>query len=198
VTARMGQWLVGSVESRILGQLPIINSVYSSVKQVTDFFFSERQIAYNRVIAVEYPRRGIWTIGFATGDSLVEMTLAAGEPMISVMIPASPLPMTGVVISVPKSAVVDLNCTLDQAFQYYLSCGVLVPEQQRATPELLHREFAKRLAGAIGSGAPAGRFPPLSPQNRSPFPEEGLPGERPSAESYPRPKLPPEEGTAEP
>ncbi len=157
VTARMGQWVVNRFETLVLARVPIISSVYSSVKQVTDFFFSERPIAYNRVVAVEFPRRGVWTIGFAMGESLVEMTLAAGEQMISVMIPAAPMPMTGWVVSVPKSAIIDLNITLEQAFQYYLSCGVLVPEHQRPTPELLHREVTKRLSGAFGPAAALGK-----------------------------------------
>ena len=164
VTARMGQWVVSRFEKLVLARLPIISSVYSSVKQVTDFFFSERPIAYNRVVAIEFPRRGVWTIGLAMGESLVEMTLAAGEQMISVMIPAAPMPMTGWVVSVPKSAIIDLNISLEQAFQYYLSCGVLVPEHQRATPELLHRELAKRLSGAFGAGpGPTMGKPPAFP-----------------------------------
>jgi len=163
VTARMGQWVVSRFETLVLARVPIISSVYSSVKQVTDFFFSERPIAYNRVVAVEFPRRGVWTIGFAMGESLVEMTLAAGEQMISVMIPAAPMPMTGWVVSVPKSAIIDLNITLEQAFQYYLSCGVLVPEHQRATPELLHRELTKRLSGTFGPGNAMGKPPTFPP-----------------------------------
>jgi uncharacterized membrane protein len=167
VTARMGQWVISRFETLVLARVPIISSVYSSVKQVTDFFFSERPIAYNRVVAIEFPRRGVWTIGFAMGESLVEMTLAAGEQMISVMIPAAPMPMTGWVVSVPKSAIIDLNITLEQAFQYYLSCGVLVPEHQRATPELLHRELTKRLSGAFGPGTALGKPPAFSPASRS-------------------------------
>src|SRR3984885_14877781 len=151
VTARMGQWVISRFESLVLARVPIISSIYSSVKQVTDFFFSERAVAYNRVVAVEFPRRGIWTIGFAMGESLMEMTLAAGEPMVSIMIPAAPMPMTGWVVTVPKSAIIDLNMTLDQGFQYFLSCGVLVPEHQRATPEVLHRELARRLATTFGA-----------------------------------------------
>jgi hypothetical protein len=130
------------------------------------------------VVAVEFPRRGIWTIGFAMGESLMELTLAAGEPMISVMIPAAPMPFTGWVVTVPKSSIIDLNMTLDQAFQYFLSCGVLVPEHQRATPELLHRELSRRLAstfgtpGALGQGAPVDGRPGVNPasfdESRSP------------------------------
>jgi uncharacterized membrane protein len=169
VTARMGQWLVSRFETLVLARVPIISSVYSSVKQVTDFFFSERPLAYNRVVAVEFPRRGIWTIGFAMGESLMEMTLAAGEPMVSIMIPAAPMPMTGWVVTVPKSAIIDLNMTLDQAFQYFLSCGVLVPEHQRATPEILHRELSRRLAGTFGAGGVLGGRPPGIDDSKSPL-----------------------------
>jgi uncharacterized membrane protein len=208
VTARMGQWVVSRFETLVLARVPIISSIYSSVKQVTDFFFTERAVAYNRVVAVEFPRRGIWTIGFAMGESLMEMTLAAGEPMVSIMIPAAPMPMTGWVVTVPKSSIIDLNMTLDQAFQYFLSCGVLVPEHQRATPELIHRELSRRLAstfgapGALGPGAsgdggasrmginPATfdepRWPPAAPLDGRPFgavpssvPSDPVPGQTP-------------------
>src|SRR5262249_40146759 len=160
----------------------IISSVYSSVKQVTDFFFSERPVAYNRVVAVEFPRRGIWTIGFAMGESLMEMTLAAGEPMVSIMVPAAPMPMTGWVVTVPKSAIIDLNMTLDQAFQYFLSCGVLVPEHQKATPELLHRELSRRLADTFGAPGTTGGRPPIDAYRA---------GMNPATADDVRPSLPP-------
>jgi uncharacterized membrane protein len=186
VTARMGQWVVNRFETLVLARVPIISSVYSSVKQVTDFFFSERPMAYNRVVAVEFPRRGVWTIGFAMGDSLMDLTLAASEPMISIMIPAAPMPMTGWVVSVPKSAVIDLNVTLDQAFQYFLSCGVLVPEHQRATPEMLHRELAKRLAGTFGADSLVGTPPTVPPGFRGPIPGPG--GDGPPSRVAPPPE----------
>ena len=200
VTARMGQWVVSRFETLVLARLPIISSIYSSVKQVTDFFFTERAVAYNRVVAVEFPRRGIWTIGFAMGESLMEMTLAAGEPMVSIMIPAAPMPMTGWVVTVPKSSIIDLNMTLDQAFQYFLSCGVLVPEHQRATPEMLHRELARRLAstfgapGAPGDGGRPGINPTMFDESRPPFsalsPLDGRTGGVPPLGSAPGTPLP--------
>ncbi|MEX2288627.1 MAG: DUF502 domain-containing protein [Planctomycetaceae bacterium] len=148
VTVRLGGWIIGRVETDILGRLPVISNVYSSVKQVTDFFFSERTVSYNRVVAVEYPRRGIWHMAFVTSDSLIEMTAAAGEPLVSLLIPTSPMPLTGFTVSLPRREVIDLNITIDQAFQYCLSCGVLVPPHQRVTPEFLQQELARRLAGA--------------------------------------------------
>ncbi|MDF1742668.1 MAG: DUF502 domain-containing protein, partial [Gimesia sp.] len=147
VTARVGSWMVLKFEQGVLARLPVVSNVYSSVKQVTDFFFSERTVNYSRVVAVEYPRRGIWSLGFVTGDSMLEMTVTAGEPLVAILIPTSPMPVTGYTMSIPKSEIVDLNITVDQAFQFCLSCGVLVPPQQRVTDELLREELGKRLLG---------------------------------------------------
>jgi uncharacterized membrane protein len=147
VTARVGSWVVQKTETVFLAKVPLISHVYSSVKQVTDFFFSERTVEYNRVVALEYPRRGLWSIGFVTSDSFLEITVAAGEPLVSVLMPTSPMPMTGFTVNVPRSEVIDLNITIDQAFQYCLSCGVLIPEQQKVSQEQLQKELAKRLIG---------------------------------------------------
>ena len=147
VTARIGAWMVYKFEQGVLARLPVVSNVYSSVKQVTDFFFSERSVDYSRVVAVEYPRRGIWSLGFVTGDSMLEMTVTAGEPLVAILIPTSPMPVTGYTMSVPRSEIVDLNITVDQAFQFCLSCGVLVPPQQKVTDELLREELGKRLLG---------------------------------------------------
>ncbi|NIO38894.1 MAG: DUF502 domain-containing protein, partial [Burkholderiales bacterium] len=67
--------------------LPVIRNVYSSVKQVTDFAFNESEIRFTRVVAVEYPRRGIWSLGFLTGESMIDIKSAAGEPVVTVLMP---------------------------------------------------------------------------------------------------------------
>ncbi len=149
VTVRLGGWFVHKLETGVLAHLPVISNIYSAVKQVTDFLLTEREVEYSRVIAVEYPRRGIWSLGLVTGDSMKEITTATGEPMISVLIPSSPMPVTGYTMNVPRSEVVDLDLTVDQAFQFCISCGVLVPPQQKVTPELLQKEFGKQLPAAL-------------------------------------------------
>jgi len=78
---------------------------------------------------------------------MLEMTVTAGEPLVAILVPTSPMPVTGYTMSVPKSEIVDLNITVDQAFQFCLSCGVLVPPQQRVTDDLLREELGKRLLG---------------------------------------------------
>ncbi|MFH5806088.1 DUF502 domain-containing protein [Alienimonas sp. DA493] len=130
VGVRVGAWLVKKVENDVLGKLPVISRVYGSVKQVTDFLFAERQIEYNSVVAVEYPLEGVWSIGFVTGESMKQTVEAAGEPLYSILMPTSPMPMTGFTISAPRSKVRELDLTVEQAFQFCLSCGVLVPPQQ--------------------------------------------------------------------
>ncbi len=115
---------------RLLHRLPIVRNVYGSVKQVTDFVFSEREIEFTRVVAVEYPRKGIWSLGFVTGESMLDIRGAANEPVVSVLMPTSPMPMTGFTVNVKKSETVDLNITIDQALQFVVSCGVVVPPHQ--------------------------------------------------------------------
>ena len=119
---------------RTITQVPIIRTVYSSVKQVTDFVFKDNDadgtLDFNRVVAVEYPRRGIWSVGFVTGESMLSIREAANEPVISILIPTSPMPATGYTITVRKSETVEMDITVDQAFQFIVSCGVVIPIPQ--------------------------------------------------------------------
>ncbi len=125
----VGRMIWSSIET-LITRIPVISNVYSSVKQVTDFALSENEIEFTRVVAVEYPRRGIWSIGFVTGESMKQITKASGEPMVSVLMPTSPMPATGFTISIPKSQTVDMNLTVDQAIQFVVSCGVVVSHPQ--------------------------------------------------------------------
>ena len=119
---------------RTITQVPIIRTVYSSVKQVTDFVFKdsdgESGMEFNRVVAVEYPRKGIWSIGFVTGESMLSIRETANEPVISILIPTSPMPATGYTITIRKSEAVEMDITVDQAFQFIVSCGVVIPIPQ--------------------------------------------------------------------
>jgi len=122
----IGRWFVHRLEAGI-GRIPLINKIYGAVKQVTDFAFSEREIEFNRVVAIEYPREGIWSIGFVTGNGLPGIAKAAGEPVLSVLMPTSPMPMTGFTVTVRRSEAIDLDLTVDEAIQFCVSCGVVVP-----------------------------------------------------------------------
>ncbi|HTI51674.1 MAG TPA: DUF502 domain-containing protein [Planctomycetaceae bacterium] len=157
VSARIGAWFVHKFEY-VLTQVPLVRNVYSTVKQVTDFVLSDREVEFKRVVALEYPRAGSWTVGFVTGEGMLECSAAVGEAMLTVLVPTSPMPAGGFTIMVPRSQVVDLDMTVDQALQFIVSCGVLTPPSQRTNPELLEVELRKRNeapALIAEAGAPA-------------------------------------------
>jgi uncharacterized membrane protein len=159
VTAKIGTWFVHKFEF-VMARVPLVRNVYSTVKQVTDFVLSDREVEFKRVVALEYPRAGSWTIGFVTGEGMLECAVEVGEQMLTVLIPTSPVPAGGFTIMVPKSHVVDLDMTVDQALQFVVSCGVLTPPSQRTTPERLEEELRKRVASPqrlATSVAPAAR-----------------------------------------
>jgi uncharacterized membrane protein len=113
-----------------IGRLPVVRSVYSSTKQVTDYIFSDRELDFTRVVAVEYPARGIWSLAFVTSEGIADVQRAAGEPMLAIMVPTSPLPITGYTMLIPRSEVLDVNMSVEEAVEYLVSCGVVVPQQQ--------------------------------------------------------------------
>ena len=155
VAAGIGRLIINSLE-RLVHRLPLINNVYSSVKQVTDFVFVEREIEFNRVVAVQYPRKGIWSIGFVTGESMLDIRSAANEPVLSVLMPTSPMPMTGFTITLRKSEAVDLNITVDQAIQFVVSCGVVVPPQQQLPQEEMNMRISSVITQHDGGNGRAG------------------------------------------
>ncbi|MGE5191949.1 MAG: DUF502 domain-containing protein [Deltaproteobacteria bacterium] len=159
VTARIGKWFVHKAEG-VLVRVPLVRNVYSTVKQVTDFVLSDREVEFQRVVALEYPRAGSWTLGFVTGEGMLDCAAEVREPMLTVLVPTSPVPAGGFTVMVTKSSVIDLNLTIDQAVQFVVSCGVLIPPQQKATPETLQRELQKRLGRpelAVSAPLSAGR-----------------------------------------
>jgi uncharacterized membrane protein len=129
MAAGIGRFFVHRFE-RGIHRLPLVSNVYSAVKQVSDFLFSEREIQYTRVVAVEYPRKGIWTLAFVTGEGMLDIRAAANEPVLTLFVSTSPMPLTGFAITARKSETIDLDITIDQAFQFIISCGVVVPPQQ--------------------------------------------------------------------
>jgi uncharacterized membrane protein len=161
-TFGMGRWFVRQFDAAIL-RIPVVNKVYGGVKQVTDFAFSEREIEFNRVVAIQYPREGIWSLGFVTGNSMREIAEISGEPMLSVLMPTSPMPMTGFTITVRRSEAIDLDLTVDEAIQFVVSCGVVVPPQQRVDRPLEARPSIKLPSAAFPSGTENPSDPPTAP-----------------------------------
>lgn len=116
----------------LLKRVPLFREVYPHVKQVTDFLVGdgEQKMEFNRVVAVEYPRKGIWSIGLVTGDTLRRIQHSADRECMTVFIPSSPTPFTGYTITVPVEDTIELPITIDDALRFTVSGGVIVPESQ--------------------------------------------------------------------
>ena len=133
----VGRRIAARIE-RIVAQVPIFKQVYPHVKQLVDFIFGEKKLEFNRVVLVEYPRKGIWSMGFLTGNSMIDFARVAGlQPadVVTVFIPSSPTPFTGYTISLPRAEVFEVNITVEEALRFVVSGGVLVPDRQQAVSQ---------------------------------------------------------------
>lgn len=137
----LGKFLAGRITGLFdwgILRLPLVRKVYAAVKQVTDFVFGESigeatHLPYRRVVAIQYPRPGLWSIGLVMGDAVLDVSAAANEPCVTVMLPTSPALFTVKPVMIPRSQTHDVNLTIDQALQFIISCGVVLPKSQLAT-----------------------------------------------------------------
>jgi uncharacterized membrane protein len=121
-----GQRLIVAWES-ILGRIPFVKSIYSSVKQVSDTLLSDKGYAFRKALLVEFPRPGSWTIAFLTGTPAAAVTPYLSGEHISVYVPTTPNPTGGYFLMLPRSQVRELDMTVDEALKYIISMGVVAP-----------------------------------------------------------------------
>lgn len=151
----LGRRIYVQVEG-FLVRIPGVKQVYPHVKQVVDFVIGEdkgaQALKTGRVVVVEYPRKGIWSVGLMTGESLSVIEKAAGSSCVTIFIPSSPTPFTGYTITVPASDVMFVDLTLDEALRFVVSGGVLVPDKVRgSTADILLEESPPDLAADAGA-----------------------------------------------
>jgi uncharacterized membrane protein len=178
----LGKRLYRHIE-RFITSLPVFKQVYPYVKQIVDFLFSdEKSIQFNRVVVVEYPRKGIWSIGFQTGGTMRGIEELSGGA-VTVFIPSSPTPFTGYTITVPRNEVLELPITVEEAIRFVVSGGVLVPQQQQVPelPETAPPALAASGAGGklVSSGAAVSGADPAGPEPRRMTSPEHTPQARP-------------------
>lgn len=127
----IGQRLIRWWES-LLARIPVVNSIYNSVKQVSDTLFSSSGNAFRKALLVEYPRRGAWTIAFLTGKPGGEVAAHLSGEHLSVYVPTTPNPTSGFFLIVPKAEVIELEMSVDTALKYVISMGVVPPPDKPA------------------------------------------------------------------
>ncbi len=123
----VGQWWI-RMWDRVFQNIPIVKSIYSSVKQVSDTLFSSSGNAFREAVLVQYPREGLWTIAFVTGKPGGEVGEALHGDFVSLYVPTTPNPTSGFLLMMPRAAVKPLSMSVDEALKYIISMGVVGPE----------------------------------------------------------------------
>ncbi len=131
VTNIFGQWAVDRWD-RLMGRIPIVKSIYNSVKQVSDTLFSSSGNAFREAVLVQYPRQGSWTIAFVTGKPGGEVALRLPGDYVSVYVPTTPNPTSGFFLMMPRADVLPLAMSVDEALKYVISMGVVGPAERLA------------------------------------------------------------------
>ncbi len=119
-----------NIGERILQRIPLVRSIYASVKQVTESMFSSGK-SFRKVVLVEYPRKGMWSLAFQTGTGAEEVRDKTGRDVTNVFIPTTPNPTSGFFLMVPREDVVELDMSVDDGLKMLLSVGVVVPVHKK-------------------------------------------------------------------
>jgi len=126
VTNIFGQWWLRKWHG-LMNRIPVVRSIYTSVRQVADTLFSGSGHAFSKALLVQYPRQGSWTIAFLTGKPGGVVAAHFDQPMVSVYVPTTPNPTSGFFLMMPRSEVIELDMSVDDALKYIISMGVVVP-----------------------------------------------------------------------
>ncbi|MGJ8619378.1 MAG: DUF502 domain-containing protein [Methylophilaceae bacterium] len=134
-----GQQLILLWEN-LLSRVPVVKSIYSSVKQVSDTIFSDSGNAFRKALLVEFPRKGSWTIAFLTGEPGGDVSNHLLGDYVSVYVPTTPNPTGGYFLMMEKKDVIELDMSVDQALKYIISMGTVAPELKSARAATLAKQ----------------------------------------------------------
>lgn len=121
---KLGEWIVFKV--------PLVSSIYSVLKQVFETFFSSKAKAFSKVVILEYPRKGIWILGFVSSETKGEARECFDEEMLNIFIPTTPNPTSGFLIFVPKKDVIELDMKVEEGLKFVISGGLVEPKRMKS------------------------------------------------------------------
>jgi uncharacterized membrane protein len=110
----------------IIRRIPLVRSIHGGVKSFAESVFSQKN-TFRKVVMVEYPRLGMWSIGFVTAEDMAEISARTGVQQTCVYVPTTPNPTSGLIVMVPRGQLTELDMTVDQAMRLIITCGVVVP-----------------------------------------------------------------------
>ncbi len=126
----VGRALVSGWES-LLERIPFVRAVYSAAKKFSEIVFSDSSESFKKVLLIEYPRKGLYSLAFQTATDLGEVQARTGEDVVCCFVPTTPNPTSGLIIIVPKKDVTELDMEIDEALKMIISLGVVVPIWRR-------------------------------------------------------------------
>ena len=133
----VGRYVVGGWES-LMDRIPVVRSIYSAAKNFAEIVFSDSSESFKKVLLIEYPRKGLYSLAFQTSSDLGEVQGRTGEDVICCFVPTTPNPTSGIVVMVPRKDVTVLDMDVDEALKMVISLGVVVPtwrkDQTRELP----------------------------------------------------------------
>ena len=132
--AFLGRKIVARLD-RALHVIPVVKSVYPYTKQLVEFFFAERNFEFDTVVAVPYPSKGLWSVGFVTSSALRTLRRETGLRLVSVFVPSSPMPMTGYTVFLEADRLVPIPISVDEALRITMTGGVLIPPKELVDSE---------------------------------------------------------------
>ena len=120
---------------RLLNRMPVIRTIYGALKQIFETVLQKQSNAFRQVVLIEYPRRGIWCLGFLSGETEGEVQNLTDEQMINIFLPTTPNPTSGFLLFLPKKDVIILNMTVEEGINMVVSGGLVTPEDPRSEAE---------------------------------------------------------------
>ena len=126
----VGRSMVGLWE-KMLERIPVVRAVYSASKNFTEIVFSDSSQSFKKVLLIEYPRKGLYSLAFQTSSELGEVQGRTGEEVICTFVPTTPNPTSGFIIIVPRKDLIELDMEIDEALKMIISLGVIVPTWRR-------------------------------------------------------------------
>jgi uncharacterized membrane protein len=147
-----GRRLVRTWED-VLARIPLVRSIYSAVKQIVETVFSDTGRSFRKVALIEYPRRGVWTLCFVTGDGVPAIEAGAGCALVNVFVPTTPNPTSGFFLMLPREDVHELDLPVETGLKMIISAGVFQPSE-REIGVVPHRLSRERTSAAGGSELP--------------------------------------------
>ena len=130
---------------RILNKIPLVRSIYSSIKQISNTIFDPSGKSFRKVVMLQYPRKGVWSIGFLTNDNVGDEMSAVDDRLVAVFIPTTPNPTSGFIIMTRNDEITELDMSVEEGFKFIISIGVIIPDGTART-ELERNKVAQSLA----------------------------------------------------